>query len=573
MSKSEDMSRLQAAQLLAQAVQRKFEGAKLGGGALTAQGFACDFDVPRPLTEEDLAALEDEMRRIASAGAPAAVRRMPREEAVRLFEARGEPWKTELLHEGEASDEVAIYEREEFADVWPDDGLRPEAAAAPPAFRLLHAAGAYWRGDSRNPVLQRVHGVAFAGSAELDAWLARHEEAQKRDHRKLGKQLELFMFAEEAPGMPFYLPKGAVVRQELENLARRFLRKYGYEEVRTPFLMDRQMWEQSGHWEHYRDNMYFSELEDRHWAVKPMNCPGHMLLFRSSLRSYRDLPIRLAEFGQVHRHEFSGALNGLFRVRTFCQDDAHIFVRPDQIEQEMLRTIALIREMYDLFGFDYAVELSTRPADSMGSDEQWKAAEAALAKVLEESGLAFRINPGDGAFYGPKIDFHIKDALERSHQCGTIQLDFQMPEKFGLSYVDEKNEKRTPIVIHRAVYGSIDRFFGILIEHFAGAFPVWLAPVQVTVLPVSEQHAAYGEEVCEALRSVGVRAAMDSRNEKLGYRVREAQLQKIPYLAVVGDAEQAARSVQVRARGEQRRQSFGLEEFRSRLLAEIRIGD
>lgn len=561
----QEQAKASAAMLLAQAVQGKFEGVKLGVGAVSEQGFYYDFEVPGAFAESDLAGVEEEMRKLAADGIPAKLEWMPRVEAAELFEAKGESWKAEWLREEAQLDPVPVFWRGEFADVHPD-GCAREAGMDAPVFKLLSVAGAYWRGDSGNPMLQRVYGAAFASESELKQYLVWQEEASRRDHRKLGKQLELIHFSEEAPGMPFYLPKGAVVRQELENLSRDFLRKYEYEEVRTPLIMNRQMWEQSGHWEHYRDNMYFSELDGHQFAVKPMNCPGHMLIYKSRLRSYRDLPIRLAEFGQVHRHEYSGALNGLFRVRTFCQDDAHIFVRPDQIEAEIGRAIAMIQEMYGLFGFEYSLELSTRPGDSMGSDEQWAEAEAALAKVLENSGLPYRINPGDGAFYGPKIDFHIKDALNRSHQCATVQLDFQMPEKFGLAYVDERNEKQAPIVIHRAVYGSIDRFMGILIEHYAGAFPAWLAPVQAVVLPVADSHGAYAEEACRVLKDAGIRAETDCRNEKLGYRVREAQLMKIPYVAVVGDAERAAGTVQVRMYGRQGQQQFALAD----LAADIR---
>ncbi|MFB9274318.1 threonine--tRNA ligase [Cohnella cellulosilytica] len=556
-----------AALLLAQAVQRRFAGAKLGVGALSEQGFYYDFEVPGAFAESDLAGLEEEMRKLLAEQIPSELEWLSRAEAADLFEARGESWKAEWLREVAAMERVPIDRRGEFVDIALGaeadgcDGRVSEIGEEQPIFKLLSVAGAYWRGDSGKPMLQRVHGVAFASEQELTDFLSWQEEAERRDHRKLGKQLQLIYFSEEAPGMPFYLPKGAVVRQELENLSRRFLRKYGYEEVRTPLIMNRQMWEQSGHWEHYRDNMYFSEQDGQQFAVKPMNCPGHMLIYKSRLRSYRDLPIRLAEFGQVHRHEFSGALNGLFRVRTFCQDDAHIFVRPDQIEEEIGRTIAMIQEMYAMFGFEYSLELSTRPDDSMGDDEQWAEAERALASVLESSGLPYRINPGDGAFYGPKIDFHIKDALNRSHQCATVQLDFQMPEKFGLLYVDEGNEKRTPIVIHRAVYGSIDRFMGILIEHYAGAFQAWLAPVQAVVIPVADRHRNYAGEACRQLKEAGIRAETDCRNEKLGFRIREAQLMKIPYVAVVGDAELAVGTVQSRMYGQAGQRQFDLNDF------------
>ncbi|WP_309122058.1 threonine--tRNA ligase [Paenibacillus sp.] len=561
-----------AAMLTAAAVRRRFPDAKLGGVELTESGFHSDFDVPRPLTEVDVAAIEEEMHRIVEAGAdvwPPRCRSISSGEALRLFEGRGERWRAEWVRDHGAAAPLVRIEYGECVDVYAGE-LREAAPERVPAFKLLHAAGAYWRGDSANPVLQRICGAVFADRAELDGHLAWQEEARQRDHRKLGKQLELFMFAEEAPGMPFYLPNGAVVRNELEALSREFLRKYGYEEVRTPMIMDRALWEQSGHWEHYRDNMYFSEMERRPLAVKPMNCPGHMLLFKHKLRSYKELPLRYAEFGQVHRHEFSGALNGLLRVRTFCQDDAHVFAAPGQIESEMLRTIELVKEMYAVFGFEYGLELSTRPRDSMGSDEQWAAAETALERVLRASGLPFRVNPGDGAFYGPKIDFHIKDALGRSHQCATIQLDFLMPEKFGLAYVDERNERKVPIVIHRAVYGSIDRFFGILIEHYAGAFPLWLAPVQAIVVPVADRHADDALRIRNRLTAAGIRAEADVRSEKLGYKVREAQLRKIPYVAAVGDREIADGVLQVRERGRDEQTTLGAEEWLTILSEKIR---
>ncbi|MCI3921256.1 threonine--tRNA ligase [Paenibacillus sp. TRM 82003] len=566
------MVRRYAALLMAQAAQRLWEEAKLGGFGTTAEGFYYDFDLPRAPSEEELSALEREMGRLAAARTSFSREEVSRSEAVRRFEARGERWRIEGLSALPAGSAVTLYAEGEWFDAVADaeDGETPESPPAPPAVKVLSAAGAYWNGNSANSVLQRVYGVAFADRKELDAYLARQAEAQKRDHRKLGKQLELFMFADEAPGMPFYLPKGTIVRGELERLSREFLQAYNYEEVRTPFIMNRQLWERSGHWEHYRDNMYFSELDGQHFAVKPMNCPGHMLMYKHKRHSYKELPIRLAEFGQVHRYEYSGALNGLFRVRTFCQDDAHLFVTPEQIEGEIKRTLELVRAVYGIFGFDYLLELSTRPDDSMGSDEQWANAETSLRRVLDASGLPYRLNPGDGAFYGPKIDFHIKDALGRSHQCGTIQLDFQMPEKFELVYIDEGNEPRTPVVIHRAVYGSIDRFLGILIEHYAGAFPLWLAPVQAIVLPVAEAYAGYAEQVRSALASAGIRVETDARNEKLGYRIREAQLQKIPYLAVVGGKEAESGTVQVRAFGEERQETFEADAFARHLQENIR---
>lgn len=560
--------RLYSSLLMARAVQRRFKGSKLGIGFVTEQGFYYDFDVQSPFTEDDLKSIEEEMQNITAANQPPSCKRISQAEAICLFQASDEYWKAEWIRELPEKEPLFLFEQGEFADVCSGD--LADVMQEAPVFKLLNAAGAYWRGDSNNPVLQRIYGVAFGSRSELDDYLAQYEEAQKRDHRKIGRQLQLFMFTDEAPGMPFYLPKGTVIRNELENLSREYFHTYGYEEVRTPMIMNRQMWEQSGHWDHYRDNMYFSELDHHHFAVKPMNCPGHMLLYKNKQHSYKDLPLRLAEFGQVHRYEFSGALNGLFRVRTFCQDDAHIFATPDQIESEIMQTISLVKEIYGIFGFEYSLELSTRPGHSLGSDEQWAMAEKALSNVLNAAGLPFSVNSGDGAFYGPKIDFHIKDALNRSHQCATIQLDFQMPEKFGLSYVDEQNVRQTPIVIHRAVYGSIDRFLGILIEHYAGAFPTWLAPVQVIVIPVAESHTPFGSEICRKLNSAGIRAELDGRNQKLSYKIRDAKLQKIPYIAVVGDKEKASQSVNVRERGQESQQQYGLEPFISFVLDKIK---
>ena len=433
----------------------------------------------------------------------------------------------------------------------------------------MSIAGAYWRGNSDNQMLQRIYGTAFLKQSELDEYLHFLEEAQKRDHRKLGKELQLFMFSEEAPGMPFYLPKGQIIRNQLESFSRELQTKAEYDEVRTPFMMNQRLWEQSGHWEHYHENMYFSEVDDTKFAMKPMNCPGHMLVFKNELHSYRDLPIRMAEFGQVHRHELSGALNGMLRVRTFCQDDAHIFVTPQQIESEIKEVFKLVDKIYSTFGFDYSVELSTRPEDSMGDDQLWEQAENALRNVLTELGIDYHLNEGDGAFYGPKIDFHIKDALKRSHQCATIQLDFQMPEKFDLTYIDENNQKVRPVVIHRAVFGSIDRFFGILVEHFAGAFPTWLAPVQVEVIPVADVHAEYAKEIQAKLQEAGIRVHIDLRNEKIGYKIREAQMQKIPYMLVLGDQEAGSNTVNVRKYGEQNSESVATDEFIAKVKEEI----
>ncbi|WP_258525863.1 threonine--tRNA ligase [Paenibacillus sp. YN15] len=537
-----------AAHVLAQAVKQLYgaEQVKLGASAVTEDGFYYDFDVAKPFTSEDLDAIEKEMEQIIREDRPIASRLVSREDAALLL--RLEPYKLELLsgQPEQADGKIALYAQGNFLDL--QEGAPLSSTGAIKAMKLLHAAGAYWQADASKRMLQRVYGTAFAKKAQLKEHLLLLEEAQKRDHRKLGRELELFMFSEEAPGMPFYLPNGLVVRSELESFLREAQNRQGYREGRSPLMMNRRLWEHSGHWDHYKDNMYFTQVDEDAYALKPMNCPGHMLVFKNSLHSYRELPIRLAEFGQVHRHEFSGALNGMMRVRTFCQDDAHLFVRPEQIEEEIAQVISLISQVYGVFGFSYSVELSTRPEDSMGSAELWETAEKALSNVLEKEGIPYRINEGDGAFYGPKIDFHIRDALKRSWQCGTIQLDFQMPQKFGLTYVGEDGGKHCPVVIHRAVYGSIDRFMGMLTEHYAGAFPVWLAPVQVKVLAVSEAHADYALAVREALWQEGIRAEADLRREKLGYKIRQAQMEKIPYMLVVGDAEAAGRFVSARKR-------------------------
>ena len=545
-----EVYRHSTAHLMAQAIKRLYgrTKVKLGVGPVIEDGFYYDIDIEHPLTPDDLANIEREMERITREDLPIRRRVVSREEALRIYSELGDPLKLELINDLPEDAEISIYDQGEFFDLC--RGPHLPSTGRIKAFKLLSVAGAYWRGDSRNKMLQRIYGTAFPKKSQLDDHLKLMEEAKKRDHRKLGRELELFMFSEEAPGMPFYLPKGMIVRNELEQFSRKLQQERDYREVRTPFVMNQRLWEQSGHWDHYHENMYFTEVDDVRFALKPMNCPGHMLIYKNGLHSYRDLPIRISEFGQVHRHELSGALNGMMRVRTFCQDDAHIFVRPDQIEEEIGKVIDLIDTIYSVFGFAYKIELSTRPENSMGSEELWNQAEAALKAVLDARGIEYRINEGDGAFYGPKIDFHILDAIKRSWQCATIQLDFQMPEKFDLSYVGEDNQKHRPVVIHRAVYGSIDRFIGILTEHYAGAFPTWLAPVQAKVIPVSGAFESYVNEVTERLRQAGVRAEADHRNEKLGYKIREAQMLKIPYMLVVGEKEAGSDTVSVRKRGE-----------------------
>lgn len=564
-----EVYRHSAAHLMAQAIRRIYGGAdavKLGIGPVIQDGFYYDIDMERPLSEADLAVIEQEMARIAAEDLPIVRHAVSREEAARRF--AGDPLKLELIRDLPADAVITIYEQGEFADLC--RGPHLPSTGRIKAFKLMSVAGAYWRGDANNKMLQRIYGTAFPKEADLLEHLHLLEEARKRDHRKLGKELELFMFSEEAPGMPFYLPKGMTIRTALENFSREVQGRRDYDEVRTPFMMNNRIWEQSGHWEHYKDNMYFTQVDETKFALKPMNCPGHMLIYKNELHSYRELPIRLSEFGQVHRHEFSGALNGMMRVRTFCQDDAHIFLRQDQIEEEIKRTISLIDEIYQVFGFAYRIELSTRPEDFLGTEETWDEAERGLQNALEKLGLAYQLNEGDGAFYGPKIDFHIQDALKRSWQCGTIQLDYQMPDKFDLTYIGEDGLKHRPIVIHRAIYGSIDRFIGMLTEHYGGAFPLWLAPVQAKLLPVSDQYVDYALQVKRELAEAGIRVEIDVRSEKLGYKIREAQLEKVPYMLIVGDQERESGTVAVRRRGAGDAGPMAVAELRERLLREIR---
>ncbi|EPC8408361.1 threonine--tRNA ligase [Bacillus thuringiensis] len=564
-----EIARHSAAHILAQAVKRMYGDINLGVGPVIENGFYYDMDLPSSVNIEDLRKIEKEMKKIINENIKIERVEVSREEAAKLFQEMNDRLKLELLEAIPSGESVTLYKQGEFVDLC--RGPHLPSTGYLKAFQLTHVSGAYWRGDSNNQVLQRIYGVAFSSQKELEEYLHFVEEAAKRNHRKLGNELELFMFSEEAPGMPFYLPKGQMIRNELEAFLRGIQKEYNYQEVRTPFMMNQEVWEKSGHWGHYKDNMYFSEVDNKSFALKPMNCPGHMLMFKNKLHSYRELPIRMCEFGQVHRHEFSGALNGLLRVRTFCQDDAHLFVTPKQIEDEIKSVMAQIDYVYKTFGFEYEVELSTRPEDSMGDDKLWEQAEAALENVLQSLNYKYRLNEGDGAFYGPKIDFHIKDALNRSHQCGTIQLDFQMPEKFDLNYIDENNDKKRPVVIHRAVLGSLDRFLAILIEHFGGAFPAWVAPVQVKVIPVSNAvHEQYANEIAHKLAQAGVRVEEDARDEKLGYKIREAQMQKVPYILVIGDKEMENGAVNVRKYGEEKSEVVALDVFVASIEEEIK---
>lgn len=545
------------AHLLAQAVKRLYPDACFGVGPVIDYDFYYDIELAHTLIPEDLKKIEREMHRIVKEQQAITRKEVSREEAKQLF--KEDALKLELLDAIPEGEVITIYEQGEFIDLC--RGPHVPTTQKLQHFKLLHVSGAYWRGDVNRQMLQRIYGVAFASKEDLQAHFKFLEEAERRNHRKLGKELELFMFSEEAPGMPFYLANGKVIRRELEHFLREVQTMYGYEEVETPLMMNQRLWEQSGHWQHYQEHMYVTQVDNQQFALKPMNCPGHMLIYKNALRSYRDLPIRMAEFGHVHRHEFSGALNGLLRVRSFCQDDAHLFVRPDQIEREIELALQIIDHVYRVFDFDYTIELSTRPEDYMGDLEVWNEAEAALSRVLEKRGVAYTVNEGDGAFYGPKIDIHIQDAIQRSHQCATVQLDFQLPEKFDLTYVNEQNEKVRPVVIHRAVFGSLDRFLGILIEHFNGAFPLWLAPIQVQVIGVADTHAAYVEEVANQLRQAHIRVAVDERNQKLGKKIREAQMKKIPYILVLGDEEQQQNSVTVRRYKQEGLEKYTVEEF------------
>jgi threonyl-tRNA synthetase len=554
--------------IMAQAVKRLFPDAKLAIGPAIDNGFYYDFDVEKPFSPEDLQAIEEEMNRIVKEDLTLERFVLPREQAVEFMKERGELYKVELIGDIPEGAEISFYKQGDFVDLC--SGPHLPSTGMVKAIKLLSVAGAYWRGDEKNKMLQRIYGVSFPKKSQLDEYLQRLEEAKKRDHRKLGKELDLFSLHEEGPGFPFFHPKGMIIRNILEDFWRKEHYRRGYQEIKTPIILNRDLWIRSGHWDHYRENMYFTKIDGEDYAIKPMNCPGSMILYKRKIHSYRDLPLRVAELGLVHRHELSGVLHGLMRVRCFTQDDAHIFMLPEQIKDEILGVIDLVDYFYSIFGFKYHVELSTRPENSMGSDEDWERATNALKEALEAKGLEYKINEGEGAFYGPKIDFHLEDSIGRTWQCGTIQLDFQMPERFDLTYVGPDGEKHRPVMIHRVVFGSIERFIGILIEHFAGAFPTWLAPVQVRILTITDRTNAYAEEVAQKLRDADIRVETDLRNEKIGYKVREAQLEKIPYMLVLGDKEQENGTVAVRARGKGDLGAMSLDEFMDMILEEIR---
>ncbi len=552
--------------IMAQAIKRLYPEIKLAIGPSIDNGFYYDFDTKDTFTPEMLEAIEKEMKKIIKEDLKVERFELPRKEALELM--KDEPYKQELINDLPEDAAISFYKQGEFTDLCAGPHLMSTGKVK--AVKLLTSSGAYWRGDEKNKMLQRIYGISFPKSSELEEYVNMIEEAKKRDHKKLGKQLELFMIAPEGPGFPFFLPKGMALRNVLEDFWRKIHVKNGYQEIKTPVILNEQLWHTSGHWDHYKENMYTTKIDDVDFGVKPMNCPGGMLVYKNSMHSYRDLPIRMGELGLVHRHEKSGQLNGLFRVRCFTQDDAHIFCTPDQIESEIVRLMKLINKVYSLFGFAYTVELSTRPENSMGSDEAWEMAENALRKALEHEGVEYVINEGDGAFYGPKIDFHIKDCLGREWQCGTIQLDFQMPERFDLNYIGEDGEKHRPVMLHRVIFGSIERFIGILIEHFAGAFPTWLAPVQVKILPIADSHKEYAEKLVEKFEDLGIRVELDSRQEKIGYKIREAQLQKVPYMLIIGDKEVEANAVGVRSRKDGDIGQMSFEDFANKIQEEIK---
>ena len=534
--------------VLAQAMKRLHPEVKLAIGPAIENGFYYDFDTPEPFSETQLAELEAEMRKICKEKLKLERFELPRAEAIQFMEEKGEPYKVELIHDLPEDATISFYKQGEFTDLCAGPHLDSTGRIKRNAITLTACNAAYWRGDSNRQTLQRIYGIAFPKKDELDEYLARIEEAKKRDHRKLGKELGLFMMTEEGPGFPFFLPKGMTLKNTLLEYWRECHKRYGYVEISTPIILNQDLWHRSGHWDHYKDNMYTTVIDGEDYAVKPMNCPGGMLVYKNEPHSYRDLPLRMAELGLVHRHEMSGALHGLFRVRCFTQDDAHIFMTPDQMKEEIKGVVRIFDEIYSTFGLTYQIELSTMPEDHMGEEKVWQFAEETLQAAIQEMGKDFILNPGDGAFYGPKLDFHLADSLGRTWQCGTIQLDFQMPERFELEYVGEDGEKHRPVMIHRALLGSIERFIGVITEHFAGAFPTWLSPVQVKVLPITDRAAAYADQVAAQLDQAGYRVEVDHRNEKIGKKIREAQLEKIPYMLVVGDKEAESGQVAVRAR-------------------------
>ncbi len=554
--------------IMAQAVKKLWPDAKLAIGPAIDNGFYYDFDMEHKLNDQDLLKIQKEMKKVIQANYKLERFELPREEAIKYMADRDEDYKVELIQDLPEDEVISFYQQGDFVDLCA--GPHMESTGQIKAVKLMSVAGAYWRGDEHNKMLQRIYGTCFPTQEELDEYINRLEEAKKRDHRKIGKEMDLFALFEEGPGFPFFMPKGMIIRNELENFWRAEHRKRGYVEIKTPLILNEQLWRTSGHWDHYKDNMYFTKIDEQDYAIKPMNCPGSLLCYKRKMWSYRDFPIRMGELGQVHRHELSGALHGLMRVRTFTQDDSHIFMLPEQVKDEIVGVAKFIDAIYSMFGFKYHVELSTRPEDSMGTDEEWATAEDALREAIAEVGVPYVVNEGDGAFYGPKLDFHLEDSIGRTWQCGTIQLDMQLPQRFDLTYVGSDNEKHRPIMIHRVIFGSIERFIGILTEHFAGKFPLWLAPVQVKLLTVAEAFSDYAKEIAAKCEEAGLRVELDLRNEKIGYKLREARNERVSYICVIGEREAEAGSLSVRSTKVGDLGEMAADEFVAKLVEEIK---
>ena len=553
---------------MAQAIQHLFPRTKFVIGPAIDDGFYYDLESDHVFSQDDFAAIEQEMAKIAKANIPLTKKVVSRAEALKFFQEKGQDYKVMLINDLPEDAQISLYEQGDFTDLCAGPHMRSTGKVK--VFKLMSVAGAYWRGDSNNQMLQRIYATAFFKKEDLEHFLFVRSEAEKRDHRKLGKQLDLFSFHEEGPGFPFFHPKGMILRNQLMDYERELFKEFGYVEIMTPVILSKKLWVQSGHWDHYKENMYFTKIDDEDYAIKPMNCPGGILYFKTQHRSYRDLPMRVGEFGLVHRHELKGALHGLFRVRCFTQDDAHIFMTQDQMKDEVIKCMSMYQKMYGVFGLDYHVELSTRPENSMGSDELWEISTNALREAIEKTGVPYQINEGDGAFYGPKLDFHVQDSLGRTWQCGTIQMDMQLPERFDVNYIGEDGEKHRAVMLHRAGYGSLERFIGILIEHFGGAFPVWISPVQVKVIPVTEKHLDYAKAVASAMSESNIRVEVEDANETLGYKIRKAQMEKVPYMIIVGDKEVKSRTVAIRSRKDGDMGSMPLPMFVANLIREIK---
>ena len=557
-----------ASHVMAQAIQHLFPGTKFAIGPAIDDGFYYDLDSDHVFSQEDFAAIEKEMPKISKENIPLVKKVVSRGEALKFFQDKGQDYKVMLINDLPEDAQISLYEQGDFTDLCAGPHMRSTGKVK--VFKIMTVAGAYWRGDSKNKMLQRIYATAFFKKEDLDHYLFIRSEAEKRDHRKLGKQLDLFSFHDEGPGFPFFHPKGMALRNMLMDYERELFKEFGYVEIMTPVILSKQLWIQSGHWDHYKENMYFTKIDDEDYAIKPMNCPGGILYFKTQQRSYRDLPMRVGEFGLVHRHELRGALHGLFRVRCFTQDDAHIFMTQDQMKEEVIKCMAMYKKMYGVFGLEYHVELSTRPENSMGSDELWEISTNALREAIEKTGVPYQINEGDGAFYGPKLDFHVQDSLGRTWQCGTIQMDMQLPERFDVNYIGEDGEKHRAVMLHRAGYGSLERFIGILIEHFAGAFPTWIAPVQVKVIPVTEKHMDYAKSVAKTLSESNIRVELEEANETLGYKIRKAQMEKVPYMLIVGDKEEKSHTVSIRSRKDGDKGSMMVPMFIAGLMQEIK---